>query len=172
MTWIFQRLKLFTLTALSKGFCYIICSLCFTMFNRNMNSCAYMVTMFGQLMTWIFQRLKLFILTALSKGFCYIICSLCFTMFNRNMNSCAYMYPMLTWVGRQKQIHRGIHWVDLVHCCTHILVSCICFLLSQGSIKEMLNLSQQDYVKRIEELNQVQHSVLCLLLLLLLLDLR
>ena len=25
----------------------------------------------------------------------------------------------------------------------------------QGSVKEMLNLSQQDYVKRIEELNQV-----------------
>ena len=29
----------------------------------------------------------------------------------------------------------------------------------QGSIKEMLNLSQQDYVKRIEELNQVRLPV-------------
>ena len=29
------------------------------------------------------------------------------------------------------------------------------FFYSKGSVKEMLNLSQQDYVKRIEELNQV-----------------
>ena len=28
------------------------------------------------------------------------------------------------------------------------------FIFLQGSVKEMLNLSQQDYVKRIEELNQ------------------
>ena len=34
------------------------------------------------------------------------------------------------------------------------MVSVTVWLYVQGSVKEMMNLSQQDYVKRIEELNQ------------------
>jgi len=34
------------------------------------------------------------------------------------------------------------------------MVSVTVWLHVQGSVKEMMNLSQQDYVKRIEELNQ------------------
>ena len=36
-----------------------------------------------------------------------------------------------------------------------MIVLLFSFFYSKGSVKEMLNLSQQDYVKRIEELNQV-----------------
>lgn len=36
-----------------------------------------------------------------------------------------------------------------------MIVLLFSFFHSEGSVKEMLNLSQQDYVKRIEELNQV-----------------
>ena len=36
-----------------------------------------------------------------------------------------------------------------------MIVLLFSFFYAKGSVKEMLNLSQQDYVKRIEELNQV-----------------
>ena len=36
----------------------------------------------------------------------------------------------------------------------YLYVDPMLFCIVQGSVKEMLNLSQQDYVKRIEELNQ------------------
>ena len=36
-----------------------------------------------------------------------------------------------------------------------MIVLLFSFFYVKGSVKEMLNLSQQDYVKRIEELNQV-----------------
>lgn len=46
--------------------------------------------------------------------------------------------------------------------CIHLVVV---FLFLQGSVKEMLNLGQQDYIKRIEELNQVFKWKACIIVL-------